>query len=92
VPVEPTPRDGGNAISTCNGGLREDPRENLRVMGMSQDVREVIQTYISDYTANCMHCKNIQRVIVAEDELELGCEVANSSAHHTEAYGGSWMQ
>jgi hypothetical protein len=39
-----------------------------------------------------MHSENVQRVIVVEEELELGREVANSSAHYTEAYGGSWMQ
>jgi hypothetical protein len=55
-------------------------------------VQEDIQTYVSDYTADCVHRKNIQRVIVAEEELELGREIANCSAHHTEADGSSWTK
>jgi hypothetical protein len=92
VTVEPTPGNDGKTIKACNRGLRENSRENLRAVGLPQDMRGVTehsQTYVSDDTADCVHRKNIQCVIAADVELELGRKVANRSAHHTEADGGS---
>jgi hypothetical protein len=67
VTIEPTPGNVGNAISTCNRGLRKDPREYLRVAGESQDVQEVAeynQTYVSDDAADRMYRENIYGIIV----------------------------
>jgi hypothetical protein len=64
VTIEPTTGDGGNAISTCNRGLRKNPREYLRVGDESQEVAEYNQTYVSDDAANCMHRENIHGIIV----------------------------
>ena len=85
--IKPTPRNGGYAISAGDRGLSENTREHLEGAGsVSQHVyvTEYYRTYVSNYTADSMHGKNIQGIVIVEDEFKLGCKVADSATNHAE--------
>ena len=87
VAIKPTARNGGYAISASDRGLSEDTRENLE-RAMSKEciqylyVTECNRTYVSNYTADGMHGKNIYGIVIVEEEFKLSCKVANSATKH----------
>ena len=84
--VDPASIDGGQTVVESDALLGEKTGQDLSSMCWRQSVKLMgfVKTYVANNASDTVSSEDIETVVISENTLELGCEIANGSGNNTE--------